>query len=130
MKDFSYYSTTATTPAAYETFLASYNNTHMTALDEEELTRGEYGRRLAALAADIKELRRKYAEAYRDARAVLKQEFWQDARVALGYGDLPSSVISALESEAWDRGHSHGYSEVFNELRSVVEFVRKVRADL
>ena len=38
-----------------------------------------------------------------------------------GLNDIPEDKRSKVYSLAWDRGHSSGYAEVYNELVSLVD---------
>lgn len=64
---------------------------------------------------------------YREDQRRLDAMFWQDCREDLGYDRfLNEDGIGTIEAEAWDRGHSAGYSEVYQCLIRLCEFVEKI----
>lgn len=70
-------------------------------------------------------------EPYHDERARLTAEFWDDARAELGYESfLAQEGVAALESKAYEDGHSAGFSEVFGCLSDLTEFARVIARNL
>jgi hypothetical protein len=65
-------------------------------------------------------------ERYRNNTNNLQQEFWDDARVELGCQSYTTSVWELCCNKAWVDGHAYGYSEVYQELTEIVEFVDQV----
>ena len=64
---------------------------------------------------------------HHDDQNRLTELFWHDCREDLGYDRfLTDDGIGTLEAEAWDRGHSAGYSEVYQCLIRLCEFVEKL----
>ena len=64
---------------------------------------------------------------YREDQRRLDAMFWHDCREDLGYDRfLNEDGIGTIEAEAWDRGHSAGYSEVYQCLIRLCEFVEKI----
>lgn len=66
-----------------------------------------------------------YRKAYGEENGRLQEKFYYDC--CLDHGCDPGSALSRLiYSEAYDRGHSAGYSEVYNYFDSVSEFADRV----
>lgn len=62
-----------------------------------------------------------------EERNRLKVEFWTDCRLNLGYDKwLTERGVRVLEGKAWEMGHSAGYSEVYDYLCDLVDFVREI----
>lgn len=120
MKDFAYYSKV---PVEYPDRYA-IKGKHLALVAEMRLTERE---RKAANDAAIADANEEYGKAltfYRVAEKKLEQEFWADCRSDFGYDKLMGlSGQSALEGYAWERGHSSGYSEVYNCLCDLVPLV-------
>lgn len=53
-------------------------------------------------------------DAYHEESRRIDTEFWNDLYAELGWDKLPVKVSAALQSHAWNLGHSAGYMEVFN----------------
>lgn len=79
----------------------------------------EYADELEKFETAMVVFREKQAE-YQKADALLGQQFWKDAFEELG---IPKDHPKAekLKSKAYDRGHSSGYSEIFNALMDLWE---------
>jgi len=78
-------------------------------------------------------IRREFRELNAPHRAALRRkqdEFWADAREDLGYTEtLSKEAVAAMESEAWEQGHSDGFSAVYvalQDLWAVVEVAAAV----
>lgn len=53
--------------------------------------------------------------------------FWEDAREELGYRKyLNSAQIGALEAKAYEDGHAHGFSSIFEQLTDLDEFLTTI----
>lgn len=65
-------------------------------------------------------------EHWRNNMYNLKQEFWDDARVELGCQYFADPVWEICCNKAWEDGHAYGYSEVYQELVEIVEFLEQV----
>lgn len=99
--------------------LEEINNKPMTAAEREEA--------LKQLPARVLEYQREQNAPYIEAAAELEREFWRDVREELGYDQfLTEAGVSVLEAEAYERGHSAGFSEIYNCMRGLVEFCRKI----
>ncbi len=64
-------------------------------------------------------------EHYRNNENNLQQEFWDDARVELGCQNYTDNIWELCCNKAWMYGHSYGYSEVYQELVELVEFLEQ-----
>ena len=51
---------------------------------------------------------------YHDKAASIDAEFWSELYAEMGWNRLPPKVAAALQSLAWEEGHSSGYNEVYN----------------
>lgn len=66
-----------------------------------------------------------YRKAYGEENGRLQEKFYYDC--CLDHGCDPNSELSkVIYSEAYDRGHSSGYNEVYNYFDSVAEFADRV----
>jgi len=72
-----------------------------------------------------KEAYREYRKAYGQETSRLEELFYQDCCEDHGY-DPDSDLSRLIYSEAYDRGHSAGYSEVYNYFDSVAAFADNV----
>jgi hypothetical protein len=79
------------------------NATWGAALDAYEV---EFANQMAAYGADL--------ETYHSQAQKVDQEFWNELYEDLGWDRLPTKIASALQTRAWDAGHSAGYNEVYN----------------
>lgn len=68
----------------------------------------------------IKEERSKIRKSYHEEQARLIELFYQDAFKELGINPNHPK-IEVLKKIAWDKGHSCGFSEIFNELSELSE---------
>lgn len=69
------------------------------------------------------DVRKNYATIRQAEINDLQKEFFEDARKDLGYENwLTDEGISILEGKAWDDGHKDGYSEVYQQLKELLEF--------
>lgn len=64
---------------------------------------------------------KKANDAYNKENARLFEEFKKDLFADLGIADNPKA--EKLFSIAWDKGHSGGYSEVYNEALDLVDLI-------
>lgn len=65
-------------------------------------------------------------DAYTAEEQRLMGQFYTDAIEEAGLSNHPKSAV--IYSKAWEDGHSGGYSEVFNKLLDLAEFVEKLEA--
>jgi len=81
-----------------------------------------YADRLEAWEKEMEVFKAQMDE-YHRKDAVLTEEFWKDAFEELG---IPKDHPKAgkLRSKAWERGHSSGFSDVFNGLSDYWELVK------
>jgi len=63
---------------------------------------------------------------YHAEQAKRMAELEIDQRKAIGYNDLPAPIIQAIESKAWEDGHSNGLSEVYYHIEELVDFTRTI----
>jgi hypothetical protein len=64
-----------------------------------------------------------YQQQYAEEIHKLEEEFQNDLFQEFAVTDNPKRF--KCYSYAWDKGHSHGYSEVYNEFSDVVELIRE-----
>jgi len=64
-------------------------------------------------------------EANREAQADLENR-WNQWMNAEYLHDFSANTIDALNSRAWDEGHSNGYAEVERVLQELAEFARMI----
>lgn len=126
MKPFAYYRTViAEYPDRYkfkQKLVDDINNTPMTAAQREAA--------LARVDAAVTEWFKEAIKPYQEESGRLEQEFWDDCREELGYGDmLTPAGLSALEYYAYEKGHAHGFSSVYDELTSVVNLMKRLRGE-
>jgi hypothetical protein len=65
-------------------------------------------------------------DAYQAEEQRLMAQFYTDAIEEVGLSKHPKSNV--IYSKAWEDGHSGGYSEVFNKLLDLAEFVERLEA--
>ena len=64
---------------------------------------------------------------WNDEQARRDAEFYVDAREELAYDKfLTPEGVAALEYKAHEEGHSAGYSEIYNELIDLADFVENI----
>lgn len=71
---------------------------------------------LSAYTADLRK--------YKDKEREMYELFKRDALVDVGYLDSP--IADVLFNKAWEYGHSFGYSEVYNHLLDLSDFVNDI----
>ena len=87
---------------------------------ERELALAEVPMRVSAYGT-------KKNKKFKEERARLTAEFWKDARAELGYDQmLTEEGCKSLEVDAFNRGHAHGFSEIFYELECLVELLEAI----
>lgn len=126
MKDWDYYSKPK---AAYFSFEEekAYKQKLTDEINESKMTAAERTKALAELKGKVRQYETEYNKPYKEEQAKLTDEFWADAREELGYESfLDEDGVTALESKAYEDGHSSGYSEVFCVLGNLVEFAEAI----
>ena len=123
MKNFDYYSKPHATYPNLRDIKAKLreliNETPMTA-DQRDVAMGN-------LCDEGREEFNKQAMPYNVELAKLDAEFWDDAREDIGYDDfLTDKGVLMIQSEAYDRGHSRGFSCVFGELSKLACFAENI----
>jgi len=98
----------------------SINSTPLTAAEREE--------KLKEIPSLVREEEAKVNEAPRERQSQLTEEFWDDCRAELG--DYPAAAWEIIRSEAYEQGHSYGYSEVYSKLTDITSFVDRIWAAL
>jgi hypothetical protein len=63
---------------------------------------------------------------YREEERRLQEAFWLQCREDHRYGHYSQTIIDIIEYEAYSRGHSAGYPEMYNCLYDIVDFVRAI----
>lgn len=124
MKDFAYYSTVdAELPdarAVRAAMVKEINDTPMTDAQRKEA--------MGEVAAMSRTVMAPAMEKYRTAQEAKMREFWQHCRDDLGYPSfLSKSACDAIESFAWDKGHSAGFGEVYGYLSELSELAKRIR---
>ena len=85
------------------------------------------GQILKTLPSDSKLDQAEYdriADAYRQERQRLEEEFYFDALNKVGVAGDPAAHV--IFSKAYDEGHACGHAEVLSRLRSLAHFVHEV----
>lgn len=122
MKDFSYYSSV---PVKYPDRKA-IREKHLVPIAEQRLTEREHSEAITFAELTAKAEYEGAMKAYRAAESALEAEFWADMREEHGYAEwLDEEGIAAIESYAYQQGHSDGYSEVNNVMYDIAELVEK-----
>lgn len=94
---------------------------------EGDFTLAADGQVLKTLPSDTKFDQDEYdrvAEAYRQERQRLEEEFYFDALNEVGVAGDPAAHV--IFSKAYDEGHASGHAEVLSRLRSLAHFVHEV----
>lgn len=100
-----------------------YEADEIARINDTRLTVTERVIALDKLKQQIREHMREKNAPYNEACRSLTSEFWEDAREELGYcACLTPEGISKLESQAYEDGHSSGYSQVYYRLQELWEF--------
>jgi hypothetical protein len=123
MKPFDYYSTnTVPYPSLQE-----YKRKRREEIDNTPMTTAEREQAKNKLHVEAKDWFVAASAPYNEERRRLDAEFWADCLAELGYDKfLNNEGCGVLEAEAWERGHAWGYSEVFNCLCGLVDFVTRI----
>lgn len=69
-------------------------------------------------------------EKYREETRKLDTEFWAELYEDMYWDKLPASIARALQSLAWEEGHSSGYNEVYNVASSYYNLVDAIQKEL
>jgi hypothetical protein len=123
MKDFTYYNNVKTPYPRRKDIIREI----IAKLDDVPLTKaGRIEREEMAAKEGELIFKEKLAE-YNKESNNLKEEFWKDCREEFGYDSfLSKRGCEILESKAWQEGRSCGYSEVYNCLCDLSDFVSEI----
>lgn len=123
MKDFDYYSKV---DAEYPS-LQEIKAKKLAVVAETRLTEKERLEAIKMAEAGAMNEWRDAKKVYDDARGRKDSESWADCRLDLCYDKfLDEDGCSTIESKAWDKGHSAGYSEVYNVLSDLAIMAKKL----
>lgn len=126
MKEFSYYSEIK---AEYPDRLG-YKKKLTSDINNEKLTHVEREEKLKAIPQLVNEWFTNAVKPYTDESRKKEAQFYLDASVMIGYCDWPLEIKQKLQYQAYEDGHSAGYSEVFGYLQKYYEFVNDIRTYL
>jgi hypothetical protein len=95
------------------------NNSPMTQVDRDK--------EIALVATKVGEWFKHAILPYNEQIAKIDSQFWADCRAAIGYDkDYTESQCLVIQGEAYERGHSGGYAEIYNCLENIVLFCDKL----
>lgn len=124
MRDWPYYTAPTAKYHGYEKELAAQLRRE---IDETPMTAAQREKALKEMTSKVRERLRELNKPHQDEQSRLDAEFWRDAREELGYGKLVAEAgLGVIEGEAYERGHSSGYSEIYNCLLSLIDFVGRL----
>ena len=95
----------------------------LNAIKEKSLTKSERDSEILQLKKDFSEANLKERDLYRKEANRLHQEFCQDCIADLGLEVFDKEKIDILLNYAWEKGHSHGYSEVYYYLIEISDLI-------
>lgn len=95
----------------------------MKEINEALLTAAEREKEIEAAKTEHKEWIGKQNEKFYAEEARIHDKFLADVEENWGFDKYPVHVRRAIHSAAWERGHSSGYSEVWNCYYDLVAFV-------
>ena len=120
MKDFAYYNNVKTPYPRRKDIVREI----IAKLDDVPLTKAERLEKEEEAAKEGELVFKEKLTEYNKEGNNLKEEFWKDCREELGYDSyLTKKGCEILEAKAWSDGHSCGYSDVYNCLCDLSEFV-------
>ena len=123
MKDFKYYNNVKTPYPRQKDIIREI----IAKLDDVPLTKAERIEKEAEAAKEGEAIFKDKLKEYNQESNNLKEEFWKDCREEFTYDCvLTPKGCEILESEAWERGHSCGYSEVYSCLSDLCDFTEKI----
>lgn len=95
------------------------------AIDNAKMTTGERAAAMAGVPREVSTWWETQMAPYQAEEQRLTALFWEDCREDLGYTEfLNETGVAALEKEAYDRGHSAGFSEVHCVLSDLTDLAR------
>ena len=130
MKDFSYYNSVPEGVVYYGgSYLQKVRNESAEAINKlAAVASPSYRERL--LKELVPEINKQIAELNKPYYAAKRQrdaEFYADARKTLGYDKfLNEEGVAYLEGQAYEMGHSLGYSEIYYKLSELAELAEKI----
>ena len=130
MKPFDYYSNN---PVKYPTFQErdDYKTQLKKEIDDTPLTTADRFTALGQLSAKVAAHFDSQVQKANAEESRLRDEFFADARVELGYADiLTEKGMRVVESWAWERGHAGGYSDIYSSLCNLSDFVSQIKGEL
>lgn len=118
MRPFDYYGTIkAEYPSRKE-----FHDKRVAEIDNMKLTNDERTKMIVNVAEEAREWFSRKSKPYREESSRLNNEFIADCRAELEYGQLLNSRgCEAVESVAYEMGHSAGHSEVYHYTRQLSE---------
>lgn len=123
MKDFNYYNNIKTPYPRQRDIVREI----IAKLDDLPLTKAERVQKEAEATEVGEAIFKDRLKEYSKESNNLKEEFWKDCRKEFGYDKiLTEKGCGILEAKAWEDGHSCGYSEVYNCLSDLDDFVRRI----
>jgi hypothetical protein len=123
MKPFDYYSNIGVPYPDHH----AYRKQLIDAIDNTPMTAADRTKAMAEVSKQVLAWMNEQSKPYRNAQAALIAEFWDDCRNELGYHNLLNeSGVAALESKAYEDGHSSGFGEVYQRLDELVELTKRI----
>lgn len=96
-------------------------------IEETPMTAAQRKEELGKVAAIARTIVGPEMDRYCDAQKAKVAEFWNHCRAELGYDKfLSADAVSALESYAYEHGHSSGFGEVYGYLMDLTELARRI----
>ena len=128
MKDFSYYNSVPEGAVYYgASYLQKVRNESAEVINKQLLTAADRERLLKELIPEINKQIAELNKPYYAAKRQRDAEFYADARKTLGYDKfLNEEGIAHLEGQAYEMGHSLGYSEIYYKLSELAELAEKI----
>lgn len=124
MKHFDYYSTIST-PWPNQIERARERRKE---IDDTPMTQAQRVNAHSLVITEVREWFKEAVKPYNQEKARLNAEFWADCREELGYDEfLTDWGVRLVEAEAYERGHSYGYAEIFSALIILVQFVETLK---
>lgn len=94
-------------------------------INDTPMTAEQRNKALNQLQRKVAEWFTEASQPYEECRMARLNEFWKDCREELGYDEyLEPAGIAALEEAAYERGHGHGFYDIFHALEELDDLAR------
>jgi hypothetical protein len=86
----------------------------------------ELSKKLAAVLEVKDQIKQRMKKEYRQAEGRIRDDFRKACEEEFGTSKWPKEARDKVWQKAWEDGHAHGYSEIYDEYSEVADFARSM----